>query len=283
MADPILKWAGGKRQLIPKILSTFPKDYRQRVFHEPFFGGGAVFFKIKPKKSSINDINPRLMSFYKVVRDSPTELIELAKGYRHDKDEYYKLRDRFNEPGLTDIEDAALLLYLNKTAFNGLYRVNSKGQFNVPFGRYKNPTIVDENRILEASRILKNIEILSTDFTYVIEHSDEGDLCYFDPPYLPVSDTADFTSYSKDGFSYMDQIRLRDTCIELDEKGVLFVLSNSYVEELVDKYQEVDHFRVEVVKANRAINSVAEKRGPVDEILVTNINGSGSLLSFLKD
>ncbi|MFH2110532.1 MAG: DNA adenine methylase [Candidatus Bathyarchaeota archaeon] len=281
MADPILKWAGGKRQLIPNILAQFPRDYKQRAFHEPFFGGGAVFFKIKPKQGSINDVNPRLMSFYRVVRDNPDELIELAKTYRHDKDEFYRLRERFNEPGLSDIEDASLLLYLNKTAFNGLYRVNSKGKFNVPFGRYKNPTIVDEKRISEASQILKNIEVLCTDFTYVIDYSKEGDLCYFDPPYLPVSDTADFTSYSKDGFSFDDQIRLRDTCVSLDDKGVLFVLSNSYVETLVDKYREVDSFSVDIVKANRAINSVADKRGPVDEILVTNIN-KFSLDAFLK-
>ena len=284
MADPILKWAGGKRQLIPNILAQFPRDYKQRAFHEPFFGGGAVFFKIKPKQGSINDVNPRLMNLYRVVRDNPTELIELAKTYRHDKDEFYTFRDRFNELGLSDIEDASLLLYLNKTSFNGLYRVNSKGKFNVPFGRYKNPTIVDEKRIKEASIILQNVNIFCTDFTYVIEHSQEGDLCYFDPPYLPISDTADFTSYSKDGFSYDDQIRLRDTCIKLDEKGVLFVLSNSYVEALVGKYREVENFRIEVVQANRAINSVADKRGPVDEILVTNINKShSSLYSFLKN
>ena len=281
MADPILKWAGGKRQLIPRILAIFPKDYKQKTYHEPFFGGGALFFKIKPKQGSINDVNPRLMNFYRVVRDCPDELIELAKTYRHGKEEFYRLRDRFNEPGLSDIEDASLLLYLNKTAFNGLYRVNSKGKFNVPFGRYKNPLIVDERRISKASKILKNVDVLCTDFTYVIDYSKEGDLCYFDPPYLPVSDTADFTSYSKDGFNFSDQIRLRDTCVRLDKKGVLFVLSNSYVETLVDKYLDVDNFRVEVVQANRAINSKGDMRGPVDEILVTNINKS-SLYSFLK-
>lgn len=282
MADPILKWAGGKRKLIPNILGLFPSDYKKRVYHEPFIGGGALFFKIKPVKGSINDVNPRLINFYKVVRDKPEELISQATTYIHDKEEFYQRRDQFNQPGLSDVEDASLLLYLNKTAFNGLYRVNSKGGFNVPFGSYKNPTIVPENRIREASKILQDIEIICTDFTYILDMSQEGDLCYFDPPYLPVSATAAFTSYSKDGFSYHDQLRLRDACIELDENGILFVLSNSFVPSLVEKYTEIENFELHVVKANRAINSVASKRGPIKEILVTNIPNSSRLNSFIE-
>ena len=283
MADPILKWAGGKRKLIPDILRLFPRDYRNRVYHEPFVGGGAVFFKIKPAKGSINDVNPRLINFYKVVRDKPEELISLAKTYNHDEEEFYQRRNQFNQPGLSDVEDASLLLYLNKTAYNGLYRVNSKGGFNVPFGSYKNPKIVPENRIRLASKILDATDILCTDFTYILDVSQEGDLCYFDPPYLPVSETADFTSYSKDGFSYKDQIRLRDTCVELDEKGILFVLSNSYVPSLVEKYTEIENFKLHTVKASRAINSVASKRGLVDEILVTNIPNSSTLESVIEN
>lgn len=282
MADPILKWAGGKRKLIPKILRLFPRDYQKRVYHEPFIGGGALFFKIKPAKGTINDVNPRLINFYKVVRDKPEELISQAMTYIHDKEEFYQRRNQFNQPGLTDVEDASLLLYLNKTAFNGLYRVNSKGGFNVPFGSYKNPKIVPEQRIRESSKILQDIEIICSDFTYILDVSQEGDLCYFDPPYLPVSETAHFTSYSKDGFSYQDQIRLRDTCIELDEKGVIFVLSNSYVPSLVEKYAEINSFHLHTVKANRAINSVASKRGPIKEILVTNTPNSSSLDSFVE-
>ena len=271
MVDPVLKWAGGKRSLIPNIIDLFPTDYKKRVYHEPFVGGGAVFFKIRPIYGSINDINPRLMNFYRVVRDKPEELIEQASQYTHDKDAYYKLRDRFNQPKIKDVEEAALLLYLNKTAFNGLYRVNSKGEFNVPFGRYKNPTIVPERRIRAASKILKGIEILNEDFSYIIEYSKEGDLCYFDPPYQPVSDTANFTSYSKKGFDIKGQESLKDTCIKLDEKGVLFVLSNSDVEPITKMYRDVSNFRIEIVQARRAISSKASTRGPINEILVTNI------------
>ncbi len=271
MADPILKWAGGKRQLLPQILATFPNDYGKRAYHEPFIGGGAVFFKIAPSSGSINDVEARLVNLYRVVRDKPEELIEMAKRYIHAEEEFYKLRERFNQPDLSDVEEASLLLYLNKTAFNGLYRVNSKGHFNVPFGRYKNPKIVPENRIRQASVLLKNVEIFNKDFTYIIDHSNEGDLVYFDPPYLPVSKTAHFTAYSSKGFNLDDQERLRDTCISLDEKGVLFVLSNSYIEPILELYQNVEQFRIEIVKAKRAISSKASTRGAINEILVTNI------------
>lgn len=288
MVNPILKWAGGKRSLIPAIISLFPKDYRKCTYHEPFFGGGAVFFKIRPMSGSINDINHRLINFYKVVRDKPEELIALAKHYKHNKENYYKLRNRFNQPDLSDVEDASLLLYLNKTAFNGLYRVNSKGEFNVPFGRYKNPKIVPERRIRAASRVLKNVEIFCTDFTHIIEYSNERDIVYFDPPYQPVSQTANFTSYSSKGFGFDDQIRLRDTCVKLDEKGVLFVLSNSYIEEILDLYKEIEKFRIEIVQAKRAISSKASTRGPINEILVSNVSknvsrGSSSLTSFFEN
>ena len=286
MVDPILKWAGGKRSLIPNILGLLPADYRNRTYHEPFIGGGAVFFRIRPRSGSINDINHRLINLYKIVRDKPEELIALAKQYKHDKDTFYKLRDRFNQPGISDVEDASLLLYLNKTAFNGLYRVNSKGKFNVPFGRYKNPKIVPVKRIRTASKVLKKIDILCTDFTYVIDHSNDGDLVYFDPPYQPVSQTANFTSYSSEGFGFEDQKRLRDTCVKLDKKGVLFVLSNSYIEEILNLYREIKSFRMEIVQAKRAISSKASTRGPINEILVTNISAGGSsssITSFFKD
>jgi len=271
MANPILKWAGGKRSRIPDITELFPSDYKERTYHEPFIGSGAVFFHITPKQGSINDIVTRLINFYNVVRDKPEELISQAQQYPHEKDIFYKLRDHFNHGNLTDIEEAALLLYFNKTAFNGLYRVNSKGEFNVPFGRYKNPTIVPKDRIRAASKVLKNVEILNKDFSYVLEYSEPGDLCYFDPPYAPVSDTAYFTSYSSKGFSFQEQIRLRDVCVELDRKGVFFILSNSYVDPIIEIYQEIDSFKMFTVQAKRAISSKASTRGPINEILVTNI------------
>jgi DNA adenine methylase len=287
MADPILKWAGGKRQLIPDVLGLFPSHYRELCYHEPFVGSGAIFFHIKPKKGSINDINSDLINFFKIVRDRPEELIQKALEHPYDKEIYYKLRDRFNEEELSDLERASLFLYFNKTGFNGLYRVNSKGKFNVPFGRYKNPTIVPETKIRQASELMKNIDILNTDFTYIVDYADEGDLCYFDPPYEPVSETAYFTSYSANGFDLGEQLRLRDTCEKLNDKGVLFVLSNSHVKQIVDMYSQNKDFSIKVVEARRSINSKADKRGPVKEILVTNIpqkpkRSKTGLSSFLE-
>jgi len=271
MVEPILKWAGGKRNLIPEILNLFPADFKERAYHEPFIGGGAVFFKIRPKFGSINDINSHLMIFYHVVKDNPEELITTASQYPYDEKTYYKLRDRFNQPNITDTERAALLLYLNKTAYNGLYRVNSKGEFNVPFGRYKHPTIVIKKRIFAASKVLKNVEQYNEDFSYVLDKANEDDLCYFDPPYQPISKTANFTSYSEQGFQLRDQERLRDLCVELHTKGVLFVLSNSYATPVRKLYANIDDFEVKIVQAKRMISSKSSTRGTVNEILVTNI------------
>lgn len=271
MARPILKWAGGKRRLISEIIKLFPSDYHKRAYHEPFFGGGALFFYLEPDKGSINDVNIRLMNFYKVLKDKPDELINEASKYVYKKDEYYRLRSRFNEESLSDVEDAAILLYLNKTGYNGLYRVNSKGRYNVPFGRYKNPTIIDEEKIREASAILKSIDIHSERFTCVKKKAESGDIVYFDPPYLPISETSDFTEYSKAGFGYDDHELLRDTCVELDEKGVLFVQSNSHIEAIIELYEDIGEFRINTVQMNRAINSKASSRGEVNEILITNI------------
>ena len=270
MVRPVLKWVGGKRRLIEQIICLFPENYLDRAYHEPFFGGGALFFHLEPNRGSINDVNKRLMNFYRVLKEKPKELIEEASQYIYDKAEYYRLRTRFNEEHLSDVEDAAILLYLNKTGYNGLYRVNSKGKYNVPFGRYKNPRIVDEERIIEASKLLENISINSERFYSVKKHAEMGDLVYFDPPYLPVSETSDFTAYSKSGFGYEDHVLLKDTCLDLDQRGVYFVQSNSYVEPILDLYKDIG-FRIEIVQMNRAINSKTSKRGGVNEILVTNI------------
>lgn len=270
MARPVLKWVGGKRRLIEQITSLFPEDYSIRAYHEPFFGGGALFFHLEPSRGSINDVNKRLMNFYRVLKEQPRELIEEASQYIYDKAEYYNLRTRFNEEQLTDVEDAAILLYLNKTGYNGLYRVNSKGKYNVPFGRYKNPRIVDEERIMTASKLLENISIHSERFYSVKKQAEKGDMVYFDPPYLPVSETSDFTAYSKSGFGYKDHVLLKDTCLDLDERGVYFVQSNSYVKPILELYEN-NGFRIEIVQMNRAINSKTSKRGEINEILVTNI------------
>jgi len=270
MARPVLKWVGGKRRLIEQITSLFPEDYSIRAYHEPFFGGGALFFHLEPSRGSINDVNKRLMNFYRVLKEQPRELMDEASQYIYDKAEYYNLRTRFNEEQLTDVEDAAILLYLNKTGYNGLYRVNSKGKYNVPFGRYKNPRIVDEERIMTASKLLENISIHSERFYSVKKQAEKGDMVYFDPPYLPVSETSDFTAYSKSGFGYKDHVLLKDTCLDLDERGVYFVQSNSYVKPILELYEN-NGFRIEIVQMNRAINSKTSKRGEVNEILVTNI------------
>ena len=267
---PLLKWAGGKRSLVREITELLPGDYGERRYHEPFFGGGAVFFSIKPRGGSINDINRRLMNFYRIVRDRPKELIEEARRYRYDEEEYYRLRNRFNSEGLNEVEEAALLLYLNKTAYNGLYRVNSRGEFNVPFGRYENPTIVNERSILRASRLLRDVEIRSEDFSYILDAAREGDLCYLDPPYHPASETANFTDYDAGGFSMADQRRLRDLCVELDRRGVIFVLSNSDTGAVRRLFDGMEGLKMISLRTKRMISSKVSTRGSGCDLLMTN-------------
>lgn len=292
MAEPVLKWAGGKRQLLDELIGLMPIDFRKRALHEPFFGGGALTFYVEPKKGTINDINEKLINFYIVLRDFTEELIEDAKKHKNEKEYYYQAREEYNKLATSkwfrefvkrkftitsevdkknSIRLASLLLYLNKTAYNGLYRENKKGEFNVPFGRYRNPKIVDEKRLREASKVLKNLEIYNEDFSYILDVAKPGDIVYFDPPYHPVSETANFTQYSKEDFSWEDQVRLRDVCVELHERGVFFLLSNSYTEPVLRLYENIPEFEVIIVHAKRAINSKADRRGPVKEILVTNI------------
>lgn len=271
---PLLKWAGGKRSQVKTIIELLPMDHKKRRYHEPFIGGGAVFYHIEPCGGTINDINPRLMNFYRVVRNRPNELIEEAERYQYNEREYYRLRARFNLGPSDDVEEAALLLYLNKTAYNGLYRVNSKGKFNVPFGRYENPTIVQTKRILCASQLLKKVEILCEDFTYIGGIAEEGDICYLDPPYNPVSDTANFTGYAVGGFDADDQDRLKDLCLELNNRGTIFVLSNSDTEFVRQLYEEVKDFRLIPLRTNRMISSKVSSRSSGHDLLITNNQGS---------
>ncbi len=276
MAEPILKWAGGKRELLPEIISFLPLDFRERRFHEPFFGGGAVAFWMEPISGTINDINPRLMRFYEVVRDHVDELIEDAKGHVSEKDYYYECRREFNKSilegeELDKVREASLLLFLNKTAYNGLYRVNKKGAFNVPFGKYQNPTIVPEERLRKASEVLRNLEIKVGDFEYVRKEARAGDLVYLDPPYQPVSETADFTAYSSQGFGFDEQKKLRDLCLGLHKKRVLFVLSNSWTQPMRELYDKASGFEIKRVEAHRFISCDASGRGKIHEILVTNV------------
>ena len=262
----ILKWLGGKRRIVAAIIGLLPEDLENRGYHEPFLGGGAVLFSLKPARGTANDVNLRLINFYRIVRDNPGELIEEAKRFRYDREIYYRLRERFNTTSLSPVEDAALFLYLNKTGYNGLYRVNSRGIFNVPFGRYKNPSIVPEVKIIEASQVLKKIDLRCGDFSYVIEVAKEGDIVYLDPPYRPLSKTSNFTSYNPNGFNEIEQVRLRNICVELDRKNIFFIVSNSG-----PAAELYDGFKIMKILANRSINSNASDRGPVNEILVTNI------------
>lgn len=272
---PFLKWAGGKRKLLPYILALFPEDYKDRVYHEPFIGGGALFYEVRPKQGSINDINRQLMTFYRVVRNNPDELIEEAKKYAYNKETYYRIRSKFNGSDLSEIEESALFLYLNKASYNGMYRVNAKGEFNSAFGRFsnplRNPIIVPEERILHLSSLLENIKIFNGDFSYIEKYSKNEDLVYFDPPYQPISSTAKFTSYSAAGFSIKDQERLRDICLKLDKKGVIFVLSNSYEKSLMELYRDTD-FKIYTIQAYRCIGSSNISRTKINEILITNTN-----------
>jgi len=290
MANPVLKWAGGKRQLLDELYNRFPRSYQH--FHEPFFGGGALFFDIEPDNGTINDTNTRLINFYKQVRDRPRELIEALQSFndpeaeadserrfaetnrkgKEIKNYYYQQRELFNNRPYGDaydeLEEAALLLYLNRTCYNGLYRENSSGGFNVPIGRYSNPDWVREDEIAKASHVLENTEIHNSDFDYILDEAKEGDLVYFDPPYEPMSPTAYFNDYSAEGFGQDDQKRLLNVAQELDQNGVNVILSNSGV--MYEMYDDTG-FYVEVEGATRSINSDGENRDEVDEIIATNV------------
>lgn len=270
--QPFLKWAGGKRQLLPEIRKYIPETFH--TYYEPFVGAGAVLFDLQPQKAVINDINAELVNVYYAIKDNVEELIEDLKKHENDKDYFYEMRNVDRTPGyekLSPVKKASRIIYLNKTCFNGLFRVNSRGQFNVPFGKYKNPQIVNEAVLRAVHDYLSTneIQIKNTDFVSAVASATKGDFVYFDPPYDPVSETASFTSYSLNGFRKEDQIRLRDLCVELDERGVKFLLSNSATDFIMDRYSEKG-FIVETVSATRNINSVASKRGKIDEVLIRN-------------
>lgn len=286
MVEPILKWAGGKRQLLTDITALFPVTYH--AYHEPFVGGGAVFFHLDPDSGTINDLNGRLTTFYEVVRDYPDQLIAENKTHEYAEEYFYQARERFNQALSNStvtredrIQEASLLLYLNRTCFNGLYRENNDGEFNVSFGRHTNPDWVQEQRIRKASRSLQGTDVFNTDFEYVVEEATGGDLVYFDPPYEPVSKTADFNAYHADGFDRADQRRLRDTAVELSKNDVAVLISNS--PPVAELYEEFDTFSVTYVDAARAINSDASSRGDVAEVLITNVPSDDRQRKTLAD
>lgn len=269
-AQPFLKWAGGKRQLLSEIRKRIPSQYH--TYFEPFVGAGAVLFDLQPNQAVINDINFELVNTYRVIQSNVEELIAELRNYKNEKEFYYKIRnlDRFQEfHELTMLQRAARMIFLNKTCFNGLFRVNRRGEFNVPFGKYKNPNIVNADVLRAVHQYLtaNEITILNVDFEEAVEHAKAGDFVYFDPPYDPLSETANFTSYSLDGFTREDQIRLRDVFVELDRRGCYVLLSNSATDFIKEIYSD---YCVEIVGATRNINSDASKRGKIAEVLVRN-------------
>jgi DNA adenine methylase len=266
--NPFLKWPGGKRQLLRELIKRLPKEYNR--FFEPFVGGGALFFKVKPEYGYVSDINPDLINLYEVVQNNVQELIENLKKHKNNEKYFYELRsaDRTEEYRYwTKVEKASRLIYMNKTCFNGLYRMNSDGHFNVPFGFYKNPNILDEDNLIACSTLLRKTEIALASFEAVEKKARKGDFVYFDPPYVPLNKTSSFTKYYKDDFDLDAQFALRELCDRLTKRGVHFMLSNSYTETVKDLYKS---YNVKIVKANRAINCKADGRGKINELIVTN-------------
>jgi len=271
---PIVKWAGGKRQLLPELLKRLPEKWN--YYFEPFVGGGALLVELYKQnritKAVISDLNQELVNLYKVVKEKPLELIEILKlnSFKNEKEIYLKLRTRFNEiigNQKYDIERAALFIYLNRHCYNGLWRVNKKGKFNVPFGKYKNPSMPSEDLIITFSRMLKKVEILYADFEETVKNARKDDFVYFDPPYQPISSTAHFTDYTTNGFNFSEQKRLAHVFKELSRKGVFVMMSNSDIENIRNIYSE---YNIYVVQANRFINSNTKKRKGIHELIITN-------------
>ena len=291
-ARPFIKWVGGKTQLLDEVRKSLPRDFasRQHVLYvEPFVGGGAVMFWILQaypniERAVINDINQELICTYRVIKENVEELIAklaqiqeeyISLGAKDRKAYFMEKRALFNKKQTTPVETAALFIFLNRTCFNGLYRVNSKGEFNVPHGKYVNPRICDVDNLRACSSVLQKVEILCGDFAETGRYAGPDTLFYFDPPYKPITETSSFTSYSKEGFGDKEQLRLRDFCDQISQEKALFVASNSDPkdvnpqEDFLDKLY--DHFIIKRVSAARMINSDASGRGTISELMISNV------------
>lgn len=265
---PIVKWVGGKRQLMFELLKNMPGSYNR--YFEPFIGGGALFFELQPDNAYISDMNEELINLYQVVRDNVDALITDLQKHDISKEYFMEIRniDRTEEyKSWSNVKKASRFIYLNRTCFNGMYRVNSKGEFNVPFGHYKNPRILDENNLINCSNLLQKTEIKHADFSKILKKVKKGDFVYFDPPYVPLSETSSFTSYTKGGFDIDMQFKLRDVCDELESMGVKFLLSNSDTKLVNELYE---NYNIKKVFASRQINANADGRGKITEVLVRN-------------
>jgi len=271
LAAPVVKWVGGKRQIIEQIVKYVPEHIS--TYYEPFLGGGAVLFKLQPKKAVVNDINSELINLYEVIKYSVDELIDDLNKHINDKAYFYSIREMDRNPEqyrlLSPVERASRIIFLNKTCYNGLFRVNKAGEFNSPFGNYSNPNIVNEATLRAVSSYFNKARITFTcqDFESALKGARKGAFVYLDPPYDPLSNTASFTGYDKGGFDRNEQIRLKNVCDRLSQRGVRFLLSNSATDFIKDLYKD---YKLVVVKAKRAINSNADKRGEIDEVLVMN-------------
>lgn len=291
-AKPFIKWVGGKSQLIEQLDALLPADFgnwENATYIEPFAGGGAMLFYMLQRYPNIqhaviNDVNQDLTTCYCTVRDYPEELINSLSGIEKEyltlpnDDErrafFMNSRGHYNEKNLDPIENTTLFIFLNRTCFNGLYRVNKRGQFNVPFGKYKNPTICDAATIRKDSEVLRRVEILTGDFEETFNFAEGNTLFYFDPPYRPLSDTSSFNDYTKDSFNDDSQVRLKEYCDRINQAGYKFMLSNSDCKgkNEADNFFDVlyGNYEIERVIASRSVNSNPTKRGKLTEILVHN-------------
>ena len=299
-AKPFVKWAGGKTQLLADIEGNLPVDFRNReiTYVEPFVGGGSVVFWMlqkfpNVKKAVINDINGKLINVYRTIKENPYALVEILQDIeneylpkKHDERTAYFMekRKRFNDEALSCEEQAAIFIFLNRTCFNGLYRENAKGKFNVPHGRYANPTICDEATIMADSVLLQKVEIMCGDFAETEKYAGADTLFYFDPPYKPLSDTSSFNTYVKEPFDDAEQIRLRDFCNTVSQKGSRFILSNSDVKGKNPADNCFDElyadYNIKRVYATRMVNANPDKRGKLTELMISNIRHKASKSHF---
>ena len=270
---PFVKWVGGKRQLLRQFreLGLYPpEDFNPitNTYYEPFVGGGAVFFDLLPKNAELSDLNNELVTTYNVIKNNVDELIESLQKHIYDKEYYLEVRAKKIED-LSDIEVASRFIFLNRTGFNGLYRVNKSGQFNVPFGRYNNPVICDEDNLRRVSDAL-HVIITHQDYKNVLKTAKSGDFIYLDPPYYPINATSSFTSYTAEGFLEKEQTELRDTFVKLHKKGCFVMLSNSDTPFINELYSGLEGITINKITAGRAINSKGSGRVKITEVLVTN-------------
>lgn len=263
-AKPFLKWVGGKRQVMPHLLAALPKKFNR--YFEPFVGGGALFFELQPAQAYLWDSNAELIDTYIVLRDDVEGVIRHLKKHVYSKEHYYHVRSRETNR-LSPAGRAARMIYLNRTGYNGLYRVNSKGQFNVPFGRYNNPLICNKEKLRIVSDCLTNVDLQTASFERVLSVAQKGDFIYLDPPYIPLSKTSNFVAYQKIGFGMDNQESLANVFEQLHNRGCCLMLSNSDVPWMKRRYGQ---FNIKRISATRNVNSKASQRGKVGELIVTN-------------